>query len=223
MLLSVHRQKPWGLLGTGSAGRPPRLSHSSGALREREREREREFQCCFSSTETIRIIRDGEPRTSTSTFTQLLNSPPTMVQVQCCFTPTETVRAIMDGEPRTSTSTFTQLLSSNLGCSSSVLLYVHRDHKDCQGRGAQDVHLDFHTAPELWFRRPSQLFYWFFSWKTESKHTIIKNKLKKLDNINHPHFCCWVNLKKKNQATNRYNTLTIVTRMEVGGKVCGGL
>ena len=32
---------------------------------------------------------------------------------------------------------------------SSVLLYVHRDHKDYQGRGAQDVHLDFHTAPEL--------------------------------------------------------------------------
>ena len=34
--------------------------------------------------------------------------------------------------------------------SSSVLLYIHRDHKDYEGRGAQDVHLDFHTAPELW-------------------------------------------------------------------------
>ena len=33
--------------------------------------------------------------------------------------------------------------------SSSVLLYVHRDHKDRSGRGAQDGHLDFHTAPEL--------------------------------------------------------------------------
>ena len=33
--------------------------------------------------------------------------------------------------------------------SSSVLLYVHSDHKDCQGRGAQDGHLNFHTAPEL--------------------------------------------------------------------------
>ena len=31
-------------------------------------------QCCFTSTETIRLIRDGEPRTDTSTFTQLLNS-----------------------------------------------------------------------------------------------------------------------------------------------------
>jgi len=29
---------------------------------------------CFTSTETIRAIRDGEPRTATSTFTQLLNS-----------------------------------------------------------------------------------------------------------------------------------------------------
>ena len=41
----------------------------------------------------------------------------------------------------------TQLLSSveATGCSSSVLLYVHRD----QGRIAQNGHLDFHTAPEL--------------------------------------------------------------------------
>ena len=32
-----------------------------------------------------------------------------------------------------------------------MLLYVHRDHKDYQGRpGAQDGRLDFHTAPELW-------------------------------------------------------------------------
>ena len=29
------------------------------------------FECCFTSTETIRLIRDGEPRTATSTFTQL--------------------------------------------------------------------------------------------------------------------------------------------------------
>ena len=33
---------------------------------------------------------------------------------------------------------------------SSVLLYAHRDHKDYLGRGAEDDHLDFHTAPELW-------------------------------------------------------------------------
>ena len=29
--------------------------------------------CCFTSTESIRLIKDGEPRTATSTFTQLLN------------------------------------------------------------------------------------------------------------------------------------------------------
>ena len=32
------------------------------------------FQCCFTSTETIRLIRDGRPRTATSTFPQLLSS-----------------------------------------------------------------------------------------------------------------------------------------------------
>ena len=27
-----------------------------------------------------------------------------------------------------------------------MLLYIHRDHKDYKGRGAQDGHLDFHAA-----------------------------------------------------------------------------
>ena len=31
-------------------------------------------QCCFTFKETLRTIRDREPRTSTSIFTQLLNS-----------------------------------------------------------------------------------------------------------------------------------------------------
>ena len=31
-------------------------------------------QCCFTSTETVRTIRDGEPRTATSTFTQIMSS-----------------------------------------------------------------------------------------------------------------------------------------------------
>ena len=35
------------------------------------------FLCCCTSTETIRLIRDGEPRTATSTFTQLLSSDTT--------------------------------------------------------------------------------------------------------------------------------------------------
>ena len=32
---------------------------------------------------------------------------------------------------------------------SSVLLYVHRNPKDYEGRGTPDGHLDLHTAPEL--------------------------------------------------------------------------
>ena len=33
-----------------------------------------QVQRCFTSTETVRIIRDGEHRTATSTFTLLLSS-----------------------------------------------------------------------------------------------------------------------------------------------------
>ena len=40
--------------------------------------------------------------------------------------------------------------AEGLPSSSSVLLYVHRDHKDYYGRWAKDVHLDFLIAPELW-------------------------------------------------------------------------
>ena len=34
-----------------------------------------------------------------------------------------------------------------------MLLYLHRDLKDYDGRGdgTRNVHLDFHTAPELWW------------------------------------------------------------------------
>ena len=53
------------------------------------------------------------------------------------------------GLSRTSTSSFTQLLSSDPKTSSSVMIYVHWDRADYQGRVAQDVHLDFHTDPEL--------------------------------------------------------------------------
>ena len=57
--------------------------------------------------------------------------------------------AIRDRESRMATSTFTQLLSSVIRFVRSVLLYVHRDRKDCYRWGAQDGHLDFHTAPEF--------------------------------------------------------------------------
>ena len=73
--------------------------------------------CCRTSTETVRTLRDGEPRTATSTFTQLLSSAD--VQVQCCFTSTETKRTIRDGEPRTAISIFTRLPSVYL-CSTAA-------------------------------------------------------------------------------------------------------
>ena len=32
---------------------------------------------------------------------------------------------------------------------SSILLYAHRNNKDCLGREAHDVHLDFHAASDF--------------------------------------------------------------------------
>ena len=42
-----------------------------------------------------------------------------------------------------------KIVSACLWSSSLVLVYIHRDSTDCQGQGAQDGHLDLHTAPEL--------------------------------------------------------------------------
>ena len=69
-----------------------------------------QIQCCFTSTETIRTIRDGEIRTATSTSTQLLSS--------LCFYCSVLLYVHREHtdyerrELRTATSTFTQLLSS---------------------------------------------------------------------------------------------------------------
>ena len=68
--------------------------------------------CCFTSTENVRTIRDGEPMTSSLTFSQPLSSVYSGSWLKCCFTSTETVGLL--------------------------------------GTGAQDGHLDVHTAPELW-------------------------------------------------------------------------
>ena len=71
--------------------------------------------------------------------------------VECCFTSTETTR-----EPRTATATFTQLLSSvsllpNPGMVELVeCCFTSTKTVDVLGTGAQDGHLDFHRAPELW-------------------------------------------------------------------------
>ena len=44
----------------------------------------------------MRLIRDGELRTATSTFTQFLSSP-LLLLLSWCFTSTETIRLIRDG------------------------------------------------------------------------------------------------------------------------------
>ena len=62
------------------------------------------------------------------------------------ITSTETIRTIRDGEP---TSTFTQLLSSeHTHFFFDVALRLQRPYR-LLGTGAQDVHLDPNTAPEL--------------------------------------------------------------------------
>ena len=60
------------------------------------------------ATENMRLLRDGEPRTATSTFTQLLRSALSR-SVSLYVHRDHTIR---DGEPRTATSTFTQPMSS---------------------------------------------------------------------------------------------------------------
>ena len=53
-------------------------------------------RCCFTSTETVRLIRDGSPRRPP----RLSHSSWARTRfVQCCFTSTETTRTIRDGSP----------------------------------------------------------------------------------------------------------------------------
>ena len=60
-------------------------------------------QCCFTSTETVGTIRDREPRTATSTLTQLLSSDDSYIHSSLLL---NVHRNRRDGEPRTATSTF---------------------------------------------------------------------------------------------------------------------
>ena len=78
---------------------------------------------------------DGESRTATSTFTQLLRSDTrefssVLLYVDRDHTSTETIRTIRDGEPRTATTISTQLLSSDSREFQFNIFYVHRDHRD---------------------------------------------------------------------------------------------
>ena len=90
----------------------------------------------------------------TATYTKVTDSELNEVQVQCRFTSTEAVRSFRGGHLDFHTApelcfccccVFFVFFTS----SSSVLLYVHGDRTDFQGRGGQGGHLDIHTAPEL--------------------------------------------------------------------------
>ena len=60
-------------------------------------------------TETRKRIRDGEPKTTTSTFTLLLSI---FLMMTCCFTSTETVGLLGTGAQDGHLDFQTQLLSS---------------------------------------------------------------------------------------------------------------
>ena len=72
-LLYDHRDRNClGLLGTGSPPQDGHLDFHTHLLSSADIQ----VQCCFTSKETVRTVRGGEPRTATSTFTQLLSSDP---------------------------------------------------------------------------------------------------------------------------------------------------
>ena len=70
--------------------------------------------CCFTSTETTKTVRDVEPWTATSTFTQRLNS---LTALFCFFCSValcpQRPHGLLGTSTRTSTSTLTQLLNSD--------------------------------------------------------------------------------------------------------------
>ena len=124
---SLRPQRPYGLRRTGTPGpRPARLSHSSPALN--------------SSSVLLYVRRDRtayEGR-GPQDLGQLDSHtvPQLWIRIQYCSTSTETVRTTKDGDHRTGSARLSH--SSPALKSSSVLLYVHRDRTDYEGRGPQD-------------------------------------------------------------------------------------
>ena len=94
----------------------------------------------FTSTETLRLIRDGESRTAILTSHVRLNGVRLVAEfvylvlnrffLSWRFTSTETIRLIREGEPRTATSTFTLALN---GLLLAVFMYrVHYSQARCE-------------------------------------------------------------------------------------------
>ena len=66
-----------GLSGCGGGAQSRDCAQTTRSIwRESKTQRNFLFQCCFTSTKPVRLIRDGEPRAvwAISTFTQLLSS-----------------------------------------------------------------------------------------------------------------------------------------------------
>ena len=96
-----------------------------------------------------RPIRDGEPRTATSTVTQLLSSDPSAVHFSVALRPQIPYGLLGTGSPERPPP-----LSHTAPELCSAVLYVQRDHLyDHRG------HLDFHTALELCKMARSVLLY----------------------------------------------------------------
>ena len=124
----------------GSPGRPPWLSHSPWAL----------VVPCSLLLYVHRDHKDSQGWGAQDCHLDFHTAPELWwFLVHCCFMSIETIRTIRDGEPRLPPWLSHSPWALVVPC--SLLLYVHRDHKDYQGWGAQDCHLDFHTAPELWW------------------------------------------------------------------------
>ena len=139
--VALRPQRAYGLFGTGSPpGRPPQLSHSSRALNSCF------FKYCYTSTETVRTITDAEPRTSTSTFTQLLSSDTREFEFKIALRPQRAYGILGSGAHDVHLVFYT---APEMTFASSMLLYVHRDRTVYLGREVQDGHLDIHTVPEL--------------------------------------------------------------------------
>ena len=93
----------------------------------------------FTSTETVRTIKDAEPRAATSTFTQLLSSDNGSFNVT--LRPRRPCGPIRDREPRTSIRG--EGLSESLPVLNSPCTLC--GHKATLEEEEENVHLDLHT------------------------------------------------------------------------------
>ena len=102
-------------------------------------------------------LRTAPDRQRTFNFTCTLWDSLGKFTLKCCFTSTETIMTTRDWHS-TATPTFTQLVSSDYGARSVECCFTSTETVVVLGTGAQDGHLDFHTAPAS-FESPSMLLY----------------------------------------------------------------